>query len=70
VPVVRVARRRPQGPGAELPTFDFAGTVAATNAAWEHELSAVAVQGGTDEAKRNFYTALYTSCRPGDVSAT
>jgi putative alpha-1,2-mannosidase len=43
----------------EMPQFDFDGTAAATLAAWEHELSAVAIEGGSESAKRNFYTALY-----------
>jgi len=44
---------------AELPGFDFDGTAAGTREAWEHELSTIAIRGGSEAAKRNFYTALY-----------
>ncbi len=59
---------------AEMPAFDFDGTAAATLAAWERELSGVALVGGTDESRRNFYTALYHAMQVpttwGDIDGT
>ncbi|MBM4397685.1 MAG: GH92 family glycosyl hydrolase [Deltaproteobacteria bacterium] len=44
---------------AEMPAWDFEGTRAATEAAWERELSVIAVEGGTGEDLVNFHTAVY-----------
>lgn len=44
---------------AEIPEWDFEGVQAAARAAWEHELSRISIQGGTEADRRIFYTALY-----------
>jgi predicted alpha-1,2-mannosidase len=46
---------------AELPAWDFAGTVAAGEAAWRDKLGVVKVTGGTPAERRIFYTSLYQS---------
>lgn len=43
----------------ELPGWDFAATVKATNRKWERELDKVAVKGADDAARRILYTGLY-----------
>ncbi|NOZ01395.1 MAG: glycoside hydrolase family 92 protein, partial [Deltaproteobacteria bacterium] len=43
----------------ELPDWDFDGTRAKTEAAWEKELALFEVKGGTTDEKVNFYTAVY-----------
>jgi len=43
----------------ELPAWDFEGTHAATEEAWEQELGLFEVEGGTPDEKVNFYTAVY-----------
>ena len=42
---------------AELPAWDFDGTRAATDAAWEALLSRVVVNGGTRDERHTFYTS-------------
>jgi predicted alpha-1,2-mannosidase len=44
---------------SELSSFDFDGTRAAAELAWNHELSKISVEGGTYDDKVKFYTALY-----------
>ena len=44
---------------AEMPTWDFEGERAATEAAWEKELAKIEVKGGSPDDKINFYTAMY-----------
>lgn len=44
---------------AELPHWDFDGTAAAADDAWERELDKVHVESGDESALRVFYTALY-----------
>ena len=44
---------------AELPHWDFDKVRADAKAAWNKELSKIAVSGGTDAETTNFYTALY-----------
>ncbi len=39
--------------------IDFEATRDAADAAWEVELAKIRVKGGSDEAKRRFYTAMY-----------
>ena len=46
---------------AELPGWDFEATVKAADAAWNSELSKVAVTTANDTNKRIFYTSLYHS---------
>lgn len=44
---------------AECPVIDFEKTKAATQAKWQQQLSKIEVEGGTDDQKTIFYTALY-----------
>lgn len=44
---------------AEMKGFDFDQTHAACVRLWNDELAKVSIEGGTDEEKRIFYTALY-----------
>lgn len=44
---------------AEIPGWDFTGTVKGTNTKWNKELSRVSIQTGDEAARRVFYTALY-----------
>lgn len=44
---------------AEMPSFDFDGTHAATEDAWRALLSRVLVEGGTEAERRMLYSALY-----------
>jgi predicted alpha-1,2-mannosidase len=44
---------------AELPAWDFAGTVAAAEDAWRALTGTVLVTGGTPAERRTFYTSLY-----------
>jgi predicted alpha-1,2-mannosidase len=44
---------------AELPGWDFAGTRAATEAAWKAVLGKISIEGGTLDQRKTFYTALY-----------
>ena len=44
---------------AELPGWDFEGTAAKADDAWERELSKVKIETSDDSARRIFYTALY-----------
>lgn len=44
---------------AELPGWDFDATVAATDRAWNDELSRITVESTDTTALRKFYTALY-----------
>ena len=46
---------------AESPGFDYAGMRARTRAAWNRELAAIRVSGGTPADRKTFYTALYHS---------
>ncbi|GLH73831.1 alpha-1 2-mannosidase [Geothrix limicola] len=50
------ARRNLDG---ELPGWDFEGTRRAAHGAWARELDKVEVEGGTDNQRAIFYTALY-----------
>ncbi|MEL6674597.1 MAG: GH92 family glycosyl hydrolase [Bacteroidota bacterium] len=43
----------------EMPGFDFANTREKAQKKWEEALSAITVEGGTQEQKTVFYTALY-----------
>ncbi|MBQ9287604.1 MAG: GH92 family glycosyl hydrolase [Bacteroidaceae bacterium] len=43
---------------AEVPTWDFDGTVKLANTTWNSYLSRIEVQGTTEE-KKNFYTSFY-----------
>lgn len=43
----------------ELPSWDFDAVRAATRAAWEATLSAIRLEGVSDEGRTVFYTALY-----------
>ena len=52
----------------EVPGWDFNAVRSAAEAKWEDILSRAAVEG-TDDAKRNFYTALYHLCQqPNDLA--
>ena len=44
---------------AELPGWDFRGTVAEANRKWDEQLQKLQVTGGTDEERTIFYTAMY-----------
>ncbi len=44
---------------SELPGWDFDATVKKATQAWEQELSKIKIQGGTEDQKVIFYTALY-----------
>lgn len=44
---------------AEIPHFDFNKIVKDANAKWQSELNKIVVEGGTDNQKKIFYTALY-----------
>ena len=44
---------------AELPGWDFDAVKSAAREEWNHELSKVKVEGGTDEQLRTFYSNLY-----------
>ena len=44
---------------AELPGWDFRGTVAAADQAWNDELGKISVETDDDEVRTIFYTALY-----------
>ena len=46
---------------AELPSWDFRGTVAKANEAWNKELSKIVITTDDDAARRTFYTAMYHS---------
>lgn len=45
----------------ELPGWDFEGTVAAADSAWNEELSRVKISTPSEDTKKVFYTALYHS---------
>jgi len=45
----------------ELPGWDFEATKQATQAAWQKELGKFELQGGTDDQRKSFYTAVYHS---------
>jgi predicted alpha-1,2-mannosidase len=47
---------------AEAVHFDFEKYKAAALSAWQKQLSALQVSGGTVQSKTNFYTALYHAC--------
>ncbi len=44
---------------AELPGWDFEATAKAADAAWEQQLARISVDGGTEDQKRVFYTAMF-----------
>ncbi len=44
---------------AEQPTFDFDGISRRAAAEWDKALSTITVEGGSEQQKRVFYTALY-----------
>lgn len=44
---------------AEIPGWDFNATVAATRAAWNRELSSIAIETPDSALRQTFYTALY-----------
>ena len=46
---------------AEIPDFDFEKTHTAAQQAWNRELSKIIVEGGTEDDKVKFYTAMYHS---------
>ena len=43
----------------EIPGWDFDTVRAAARAKWNHRLSRIAIEGGTPQERRTFYTALY-----------
>ncbi|RHJ77997.1 GH92 family glycosyl hydrolase [Parabacteroides sp. AM08-6] len=43
----------------EMPGFDFDGTCQKAKEAWNKELSRIIVEGGTEDDKVKFYTAMY-----------
>ncbi|WP_298712678.1 GH92 family glycosyl hydrolase [Chitinophaga sp.] len=47
---------------AEMPGFDFDGTLAAATKAWNTELGKIEVKGGTEDQQTMFYSALYHAC--------
>jgi predicted alpha-1,2-mannosidase len=47
---------------AECPGWDFSQVRSSASAAWENQLAKITVQGGSEEAQRTFYTALYHTC--------
>ncbi len=47
---------------AEMPGFDFDGTLANAKAAWNKELGKIEVKGGTNDQQVMFYSALYHAC--------
>lgn len=47
---------------AEMPGFDFDGTLANAKAAWNKELGKIEVKGGTHDQQVMFYSALYHAC--------
>ena len=54
---------------AELPGWDFDGTVSEAHDAWNEELSKIAVEGSDKEALTVFYTAMYhTMIQPCEFS--
>jgi predicted alpha-1,2-mannosidase len=54
---------------ADAPDFDFAKMRAAARQAWDQQLGRIRVDGGTEQQKRIFYTALYhTMVVPNTVS--
>ncbi|MBV5314393.1 MAG: GH92 family glycosyl hydrolase [Prolixibacteraceae bacterium] len=44
---------------SEIPDWDFDGVKEAAELAWEKELSKIEIEGGTDDQRKNFYTAMY-----------
>lgn len=46
---------------AELPSWNFRGTVAKANEAWNNELGKIVITTDDDAARRTFYTAMYHS---------
>lgn len=44
---------------AEIPDWDFEGVKKAAELAWKKELSKIEIEGGTDDQRKNFYTAMY-----------
>jgi len=53
---------------AEISDFDFNAIAAKTSKAWNHELSAIDVEG-TEKQKTIFYTALYHTCiQPNNIA--
>ncbi len=44
---------------AQIPAWDFEGTVLAVRDQWSEKLGQIEVRGGTDRQKRIFYSALY-----------
>jgi predicted alpha-1,2-mannosidase len=54
---------------AEKSLGNFNAVKRAAETTWEKELSRILLEGGTEEQKQNFYTALYhTLLQPNDVS--
>jgi predicted alpha-1,2-mannosidase len=45
----------------EISGFDFAGTHAAAEKIWEEALSAISIEGASQQDRQQFYTALYHS---------
>ena len=43
----------------EMPEFDFEGTLKSARQEWNNVLSRIIVEGGTDDDKVKFYTAMY-----------
>lgn len=44
---------------AEMPGWDFDGTVAKADRLWNDELGKIKIKGGTDDERKIFYTSLY-----------
>ena len=54
---------------AEAPSWDFDGYVSQADRQWNDLLSTITVEGGTDDEKQIFYTALYhTLIQPNTMS--
>jgi predicted alpha-1,2-mannosidase len=53
----------------EIPAWDFEKTKAASDAAWNEQLSKIAIEGASEDEKTIFYTCLYNTMRmPRDRS--
>jgi predicted alpha-1,2-mannosidase len=54
---------------ADIPEADFEHVKSVARATWNRELGKIAVEGGTEEQRTIFYTALYRSMgRPTDIT--
>ena len=53
---------------AELPSWDFRGTVAKANQAWNNELGKIVITTDDDAARRTFYTSMFAPSVFSDVN--